>query len=234
MASPFSRKAPNGLAGLTIEISQMGALTEAQLNDALNAFERRDIALAQKVRKNDERIDELHLQIEQNAVSILQSERTDASALREILTTIKIAAELERVGDLAKNIAKRTPVISATPEIHVVSGVVRMGRRSLLQFSDVLDAYGSKNLMQAEAVWNADDEIDEMNNVLFQDALRAMMADPALVTACTHLAFVAKNFERVGDHATNIAECVYFLLTGDQLVGDRPKGDETPTTAVSI
>ncbi|MEO0398290.1 MAG: phosphate signaling complex protein PhoU [Pseudomonadota bacterium] len=223
-----------GRAGLNVEIAQMGALAEKQLSDALLAFERRDTTLANAIRAADTRIDALHLKVEQNAVAILQNDKMDAAGLREILTAIKVASELERVGDLAKNVAKRTLVISAAPVFDVVAGVVRMGRRSLLQLSHVLDAYGSKNLAQAQAVWQGDDEIDEMYNSLFQETLKAMMADPANATACTHLAFVAKNFERVGDHATNIAESVHFLLTGDQLIGDRPKGDETATTAVSI
>ena len=223
------------LRALDVEISQMGALAEAQLNDAISAFERRDLALAEKVVHDDLRIDAAHHHVEQDAIAILGSERIEGVALREVLGAIKMASELERIGDLAKNVAKRTRVITrAAPDDAVFKGTSRMGRQSLLLVSDVLDAYAERNLNGARAVWGADDNIDELYNSLFQDTLSAMITDSTQVNACTQLVFVAKNFERIGDHATNIAEILHFLVTGDLLDAPRPKGDETAVTSVAL
>jgi len=153
--------------------------------------------------------------------------------LREVMTIMKVTGELERVGDLAKNIAKRTLVVSREAPARPTLGVARMGRASLRQFSDILNAYSTRNLDAAKAVWGGDDELDELYNSVFQEIMLAMMADSETVNACTHLVFIAKNFERVGDHATNIAEAIHFLVTGSPLVESRPKGDETSTITVA-
>ena len=136
------------------------------------------------------------------------------------------------MGDLAKNVAKRTLVISEEPPNAAIAGVARMGRQSMKQLSHVLDAFSARDVVAGEAVWRSDDDLDELHNSVFQETVAAMMRDPGQINACTHLSFIAKNFERIGDHATNIAEALHFLVTGDQLVDDRPKGDETPMTAV--
>ncbi len=223
------------MRALDVEISQMSALAEKQLNDAITAFERRDLALASDVVDHDKLIDNAQHHIEQDAIAILGSERLQGLALREVLAAIKMASELERIGDLAKNVAKRTKVISREPISDDVSaGTAVMGRQSLLLVSDVLDAFSARNVQAAKAVWGADDNIDELYNSLFQDTLTAMMQDPTQVNACTQLVFVAKNFERIGDHATNIAEILHFIVTGDLLHDDRPKGDETAVTSVAL
>ncbi|MEM1397224.1 MAG: phosphate signaling complex protein PhoU [Pseudomonadota bacterium] len=225
----------SGLQSLEIALSQMGALAESQLSDAITAFEKRDVALATKVIAADARIDDAHHAIEQNSVALLSKGNLSDEELREVVAAFKISGELERVGDLAKNVAKRSMVVSQSAGgMGIVGSIAGMGRQCLRQFSDVLDAFAEKNVKVAEAVWGADDNIDELYNSLFEETLMSMMRDSEQVSVCTHLVFVSKNFERVGDHATNIAEVLHFLVTGRHLTSDRPKGDETPTTIVAL
>jgi len=155
--------------------------------------------------------------------------------LREAMTAIKIAADLERIGDLAKNISKRSLVIFQDYETpnRLVQGLSRMGKLALGQLKLVLDAYTNRDVEMANKVWLSDEEIDEMYNSVFRELLTYMMEDPRMIGMCTHLLFVAKNIERIGDHATNIAETVSYLVTGDRMVGERPKGDKTSTTSVA-
>ena len=219
--------------GLEIDLAQMAGLVESHLAEAITAFERRDISIAEKVIKADLRIDEMHQAIERKVIAILQKGPFDAAALREIMTHMKIAGDLERVGDLAKNVAKRKLVVSREPPPKPFAGVARMGRASLQQIVDILNAFSRRDLAAARAVWGGDDELDELYNSVFREILLAMMEDASRVNACTHLVFIAKNFERVGDHATNIAEAIHFLVTGSTMSEDRPKGDETSVTTVS-
>lgn len=214
-------------------LSRMAALVETQLQGAINAFERRDISAAELLVSADRRIDEYDRDIEEKIMSLLAKEVLPEPSLREVMTIMKLTGELERVGDLAKNIARRTLVVSREAPARPSLGVVRMGRASLRQISDILNAYAARNLEAAKAVWGGDDEVDELYNSVFEEILRAMMDDPSKVNACTHLVFIAKNFERVGDHATNIAEAIHFLVTGSPFVEPRPKGDETSTITVS-
>ncbi len=218
---------------LEAELSRMAALVENQLQAAISAFERRDVAVAANLIANDQRIDEFDRDIETRIMALLGEDALPEEALREVMTIMKLTGELERVGDLAKNVAKRTQVVSREAPASPTSGVARMGRASLRQFSDILNAYAAKNLDAAKAVWGGDDELDELYNSVFQEILLAMMKDPAQVNAGTHLVFIAKNFERVGDHATNIAEAIHFQVTGSPLVEMRPKGDETSTITVA-
>lgn len=222
------------LRGLEIDLAQMAGLVETQLAESVSAFERRDIASAERVILADARIDEFHNTIEAKVMMLLQFGPFSPGMLREVMTHMKVSGELERVGDLAKNVAKRTLVVSRERAPQPYVGVTRMGRASLQRITDILTAYSSRNIAAARAVWGGDDELDELYNSLFREILLAMMADPAMVNACTHLVFIAKNFERVGDHATNIAEALHFLVTGAAPDGARPKGDETSTTAVKV
>jgi phosphate transport system protein len=231
MAIAGQQRAADGLKGLGVDVAQMAGLVESQLAEAITAFERRDVAIAEKLIVADERIDEYHHAIESKVMALLAAGPFPPAALREIMTYMKVAGELERVGDLAKNVAKRTLVVSRERPPRPYAGVARMGRASLQQIADILNAFAARNLSAAKAVWGGDDELDELYNSLFREILIAMMDDPADVNACTHLVFIAKNFERVGDHATNIAEAIHFLVTGAALA-DRPKGDETSLTAV--
>ncbi|MEX6632606.1 phosphate signaling complex protein PhoU [Hyphococcus lacteus] len=218
---------------LETSLSRMAAQVESQLAGAIGAFERRDIPTAEKIIAADERIDAFDHAIENKVMELLLHGPLPEEALREVMTIGKIAGELERVGDLAKNVAKRTLVVSMEAPARPTSGVARMGRASLRQISDILTAYSARNLNAAKAVWVGDDELDELYNSVFEEILVAMMRDPAKVNACTHLVFTAKNFERVGDHATNIAEALHFLLTGSRIMESRPKGDKTSTITVS-
>lgn len=218
---------------LETALSRMAAKVENQLTNAVMAFERRDLPAAERVIAGDELIDNLDHAIEAMVMQLLLNGPLPEDALREVMTVSKLAGELERVGDLAKNVAKRTLVVSREAPARPTSGVARMGRASLRQFSDILNAYAARNLPAALAVWGGDDDLDELYNSVFAEILMSMMEDPASVNACTHLVFTAKNFERVGDHATNIAEALHFLLTGSRMIERRPKGDKTSTTVVS-
>jgi len=220
------------LEGLATSVAQMGGLAEAQLADAIEAIARRDNALAETVIAGDPRIDQLQQQIEDQALKVLALRQPMAVDLRETLAAIKIASELERIGDLAKNIAKRALVLNREPPIRLTQSLARMGRAALSQLKLVLDAYSDRNAEGAESVWRNDGEIDEIYNSLFRELLTYMMEDPRTIGLCTHLLFIAKNIERSGDHATNIAETVYHMASGGHLSNDRPKADVTSSTNV--
>src|SRR5580765_602568 len=224
----FSEK----LEGLSAAIAQMGGLAEAQFANAVDAIARRDTALAENAVGGDKRIDELQQDIEDRALKLLALRQPMAVDLRETLAAIKIASELERIGDLAKNIAKRAIVLNREPPIRLTQSLARMGRQSLSQLKQVLDAYSDRDSGAAEAVWRQDGEIDEIYNSLFRELLTYMMEDPRTIGLCTHLLFVAKNIERSGDHATNIAEVVYHMVRADHLSNERPKADTTSETSV--
>lgn len=232
MAAPAAQPAALQMRQLEAELSRMAALVESQLQSVISAFERRDVASAENLVAIDRRVDDFDRDIETKAFDLLASQTLSIDAVREVMTISKVSGELERIGDLAKNVAKRTLVVSREAPAKPTLGVVRMGRSSLRQFSDILNAFAARNADAARAVWGGDDELDELYNSVFQEILVAMMEDPLSVNACTHLVFTAKNFERVGDHATNIAEAVHFLVTGSPIDADRPKGDETSTTVV--
>jgi phosphate transport system protein len=220
------------LEALTRSVAQMGGLAEAQFADAIEAIARRDIALAEAAIAGDPRIDHLQQGIEDQALKLLALRQPMAVDLRETLAAIKIAAELERIGDLAKNIGKRALVLNREPPIRLTQSLARMGRAALSQLKLVLDSYSDRNAEAAEAVWRNDGEIDEIYNSLFRELLTYMMEDPRTIGLCTHLLFVAKNIERSGDHATNIAEVVYHMVTGNHLMDERPKADTTSSTTV--
>jgi phosphate transport system protein len=220
------------LEGLGSSIAQMGGLAEAQLSDAIDAIAKRDTALAESAIGGDPRIDQLQQSIEEQAVRVLALRQPMAIDLRETLAAIKIASELERIGDLAKNIAKRAIVLNREPPIRLTHSLARMGRVTLSQLKLVLDSYSDRDTAGAEAVWRQDNEIDEIYNSLFRELLTYMMEDPRTIGLCTHLLFVAKNIERCGDHATNIAETVFHMVSGGHLTTERPKADVTSSTTV--
>ena len=220
------------LEALSSGIAQMGGLAEAQLADAVEAIARRDTGLAERVIAGDPRIDDLQQVSEDRALKLLALRQPMAVDLRDTLAAIKIANELERIGDLAKNIGKRALVLNREPPIRLTQSLGRMGRAALSQLKLVLDSYSDRDAAGAEAVWRNDGEIDEIYNSLFRELLTYMMEDPRTIGLCTHLLFVAKNIERTGDHATNIAEVVYHMSTGGHLANERPKADITSSTAV--
>ena len=220
------------LETLAASVAQMGGLAEAQLADAIEAIGKRDTALAESAVGGDKQIDQLQQTIEGQAMKLLALRQPMAVDLRETLAAIKIASELERIGDLAKNIAKRAIVLNREPPIRLTQSLARMGRQALAQLKLVLDAYSDRDSGAAEAVWRQDGEIDETYNSLFRELLTYMMEDPRTIGLSTHLLFVAKNIERTGDHATNIAEVVYHMVRADHLAADRPKADTTSETNV--
>ncbi len=220
------------LEALATAVAQMGGLAEAQLADAIEAIAKRDTGRAESAVGGDKQIDELQQTIEDQALKLLALRQPMAVDLRETLAAIKIASELERIGDLAKNIAKRAIVLNREPPIRLTQSLARMGRQALGQLKLVLDAFSDRNASGAEAVWRQDGEIDETYNSLFRELLTYMMEDPRTIGLCTHLLFVAKNIERTGDHATNIAEVVYYMVSGGHLASERPKADTTSQTRV--
>jgi phosphate transport system protein len=213
---------------LTAECARMGGLTEAQVGDALEAVVRRDQQMAETVVTRDERLDLLQADIERKAIRLIALRQPMANDLRKTVAAMKIAMNLERCGDLAKNIAKRTLVLTASePMAPLTRSIERMGRLVQGRLKDVLDAYTASDLDRALAVWSRDDEVDEHYNSLFRELLTYMMGDPRTITACAHLLFVAKNMERIGDHATNIAEIIHYEITGEEMIAaDRPKTDD--------
>ena len=218
---------------LNVQLSHMAALVEVQLNDAIQAFERRDLINAKRVIEQDERIDAAQGEIEEKVMELLTAHEPAPDQVRESLMMMKVAAELERIGDMAKNVAKRTMVVSQEKFTRPSSGVASMGRAAQRQFSNILTAFTEKNIDAAIAVWGGDDDLDELYNSVFREILLVMMEEPSRINAGTHLVFIAKNFERVGDHATNIAEALHYYLTGEALAIERPKGDETSVTAIT-
>jgi len=213
-------------------VAQMGGLAEAQFANAIEAVAKRDTKLAENAIGSDERVDRIQQTVEDQALKLLALRQPMAIDLRTTLAALKIANELERIGDLAKNIGKRALVLNREPPIKLAQSLARMGRQALAQLKAVLDAYSSRNAEAAKAVWRQDEEIDELYNSLFRELLTYMMEDPRTIGLCTHLLFIAKNIERAGDHATNIAETVYHMVTGTYLRVDRPKADLTSTTPI--
>jgi phosphate transport system protein len=221
------------LNDLAQRIAEMGGLAEQQMADSVAALARRDTELAQRVIASDERIDKLQQTVEENAISMIARRQPMAQDLREIMAAIHIANDLERVGDLAKNTAKRVLAVeSSFTSQRLVAGVEHIAELSLAQLKNVLDAFAARDLAAAHAVWERDDEIDAMYTSLFRELLTYMMEDPRNITVCTHLLFCAKNLERIGDHATNIAETVHYLISGTPLTDERPKKDTSSMTSV--
>ena len=213
---------------LTAEVARMGGLAEAQVADAVESVARRDVAQGRAVVERDTKLDAMHRDIEKKAIRLIALRQPVASDLRKTLSAMKLATDLERTGDLAKNIAKRGLAVTETqPMQPLTRSIERMGRLVSLRLRDVLDAYTAGEIDGALAVWASDDEVDEHYNALFRELLTYMMEDARAITPCTHLLFMAKNLERIGDHATNIAENVWFLVHGEQPLPPREKRDET-------
>ncbi len=214
-------------------VAEMGGLAEKQIGDAIDALDRRDTALAQRIVADDHRIDALQREIEEKAILTIARRQPMAIDLREIVAALRVSNDLERIGDLAKNIATRVAALDR--DVHpqkVLRGVEHMTELVLAQIKDVLDAYARRDLQKAMAVWRADEEVDAVNNSLFRELLTYMMEDPRNIGICIHLLFCAKNIERMGDHATNIAETVHYMIEGRTMAEERPKSDTTSSTMV--
>ena len=215
-------------------ITQMGGLAETQLASAIEAVVKRDSRLAADVVEADTRVDQLEHEIEGMAVRLLALRQPMAVDLRQILSALKTASDLERIADYATNVAKRSIVLNQSPAVKPAYAIPRMGRLGQAMIKDVLDAYVERDANKALLVWARDEELDEMYTSLFRELLTYMIEDPRNITACTHLLFMAKNIERIGDHATNIAETLYFMVHGTPLTMSRPKRDRTTSAAAPI
>ena len=212
------------LEALGRRIAEMGGIAEKMLSDAMDALSGLDVDLAQAVVSSDARLDLLQRDVESASIMTIAKRQPMAVDLREIVAAIRVSGDLERVGDLAKNIAKRAILIANEQRVpRAVIGLRHMNELAANQLKDVLDAYAERDVERAQAVWTRDAELDALENSIFRDLLTHMMEDPRNISFCTHLLFCSKNIERVGDHTTNIAETVFYLVTGGTMPLDRPK-----------
>ena len=214
-------------------IIRMAGVAEAQVEAAAQAVVRRDAAMAAQVIQADHQLDLLQQDIDSETLRLLALRQPMASDLREILAAVKIASNIERIGDYASNIAKRALALAQVPPVRPASGVPRMDRLVQEIMKDVFDAYVDRDVAKAVAARQRDEELDELYTSLFREVLTYMMEDPRNITPCTHLLFIAKNLERIGDHATNIAETIHFLVVGQPLTTARPKGDTSSQMVVN-
>ncbi|UWR23947.1 phosphate signaling complex protein PhoU [Sulfitobacter sp. S190] len=227
IASAFDRD----LEQVQAQIMKMGGLVEDAIRQSAQSLETRDEPLAEKVRAADKQIDALEAQINEQAARVIALRAPTAVDLRVILSVMKISANLERIGDYAKNMAKRTGVLASLPPVNDGAGSIRrMARLAEEMLKDALDAYIRRDADLAADVIARDEDLDQMYNALFREFLTFMMEDPRNITACMHLHFIAKNVERMGDHCTSMAEQVVYLVTGQHPDEARPKADQTSVT----
>ncbi|WP_240006784.1 phosphate signaling complex protein PhoU [Pseudaquidulcibacter saccharophilus] len=213
------------LEGLVSAVSRMGGLAEKAVIDSIRAMSGRDIRVAQEVIANDVEIDDAQRDIEKRIMRLLALRHPMAKDLRQTIAALKLAADIERIGDLARSISRRAITIIDHEPIALTRSVERMGKLACNQLKQVLDAYNSHQVGGAISVWFQDEELDDHYASLFRELLTYMMEDPRKIGPATHLLFVAKNIERIGDHCTNMAEVIHFLETGEDISGVRPKGE---------
>ncbi len=223
------------LQDLRRRISEMGGIAEKMLVESIVALVRRDTPLAQAVIAADARLDVLQREIEEHAILMIARRQPLAVDLRETISAIRVSGDVERIGDLAKNIGKRALAISGQFQPQkIVTGVQHMSDLVQGQLKDVLDAYAGQDPKVALDVWQRDGQIDSLYTSLFRELLTYMMEDPRNISFCTHLLFVAKNIERIGDHTTNVAETIHYLVTGQAVAGERPKGDQSSYATLDV
>ncbi len=222
------------LQRLSNTVAEMGGLAESQLGAAIEAVATRDVDLAARVVEGDPKVDQLERDLDNLAIRLLALRQPVARDLREIFAALKIGSDLERIADYAANVAKRSIALSQAPAVRPVYDLPRMAHFAQLLIKDVLDAYVERDPDKAYAVWTRDAELDEMYSSLFRVLLTYMMEDPRSIGPCTHLLFMAKNIERIGDHATNIAENLYYLVNGKPIEELRPKGDVSSLEVVTL
>ena len=223
------------LREISSRVAEMGGIAERLVVESVDALVKRDIVLAQRVIPADAQVDALQREIEEKAILTIARRQPMAVDLREIVSALRIANDLERVGDLAKNTAKR--VVALDGDYHAqkqLRGVKHMADMVIERLKQVLDAYGARDAERAMDVWRRDGEVDSMYTSLFRELLTYMMEDPRHITLCIHLLFAAKNIERIGDHATNIAETIYYLVEGEVLTDERPKVDTTTFAKIGM
>jgi phosphate transport system protein len=212
------------LEQLSADVAAMGGLAESLVSDALEAAATRDGDLAADVVARDVQVDAMQRDIEKKIIRLLALRHPIAQDLRVCIAALKIVSDLERVGDLAKSIARRVPTLNDSEPTAFAASVDRMGKLVLSHLHEVLDAYATGETARAVAVWERDDDVDEHYNALFRELVRAMSNDPSMIGPGAHLLFIAKNLERIGDHATNVAEVIHYLVTGRELASERPRG----------
>ncbi|MCB2107060.1 MAG: phosphate signaling complex protein PhoU [Rhodobacteraceae bacterium] len=209
------------LRELSAKLSAMSGLAEAQLTAAIDALAARDTELAERVVAGDAAIDDLETDINARAMGMLTRHAPVAADLREIVAALKISSNIERIGDYAANIAKRAVIVNGYGQVPAATGVIELGHLVRQYTQTVFDAYVERNVAKAESVWRGDAEIDALHTSVFQDLLSDMLVEHDYVLPCTHLLFCIKNLERIGDHATNVAETIQFLVAGTQLAERR-------------
>ena len=216
-------------------ISEMGGQAERMVEQSVRALTRSDFSLAQSVVADDVLLDAAQRELEERAILTIAKRQPMAQDLREIVGSIRIASDLERIGDLGKNIAKRVMAVHEFGQpVQLTRGIEHMAELALDQLKDVLDSYATRDTDRAEAVRARDEDIDAMYTSIFRELLTYMMEDPRNITFCTHLLFCAKNVERIGDHTTNIAETIHYLVTGESLDINRPKLETTDITVETV
>ncbi|WP_457798665.1 phosphate signaling complex protein PhoU [Methylocystis sp. S23] len=212
------------LEALGRRISEMGGVAEKMLAEAMEALSGLDVELAKRVVASDTRLDALQREIEENAVMTIARRQPLAIDLRECIAAIRISGDIERIGDLAKNVAKRTLKIATEARLpRAIVGLKSMHEIAATQLKDALDAYAERDVERARAVWENDADLDALEDSVFRDLLTFMMEDPRNISFCTHLLFCSKNLERIGDHTTNISETIVYLVTGEAMPMERPK-----------
>ncbi len=235
MGSEHTTKAFDAdLQELTRLVAEMGGLAERQIVDSVDALTRRDVTLGNRVVAMDADIDKLQREIEERAVLTIARRQPMAVDLREIVGALRVSTDLERIGDLAKNISKRISEIDGDfRPLKLIRGLEHMANLVQTQLKTVLDSYAAHDLPAAMTVWKGDEEVDALCTSLFRELLTYMMEDPRNIGFCIHLMFCAKNIERMGDHATNIAETVFYMIEGQPIADKRPKGDTTSLAALT-
>ena len=232
MAQHIVKAFDEQLNSLDAKIAEMGGLAESMLADACDALAKRDAELAAEVVAGDRKLDQLENEVNDLSLRLLALRQPTAGDLRTVLAALKISSDLERAGDLAKNVAKRTIIIAKTTPVASVSGIVNLGALVQGRIKTTIDAFVARDANLAMDVWSSDEEVDQLHTSLFRELLTYMMEDPRNITACAHLLFIAKNIERIGDHITNIAERIVFVVQGRMPQRDRRKEDESSNTEV--
>ena len=213
-------------------LTDMGGLVESEVALACDAVLERDAAAAARAVEADPQVDALEREVEQFVIRLLALRQPMAQDLRQIVASLKISGDLERIGDYAANVAKRSMVLDQFSLPFSFTGLANMARLVQANLKLVIDAIGEGDADKSIEVWRSDESVDEIYNALFRELITYMMEDPRNITPCTHLLFIAKNLERIGDHATNVAETVYYAVTGTPLTGTRPKGDSSAYAVV--
>lgn len=218
------------MEGLKAELVRMGVLVVDQIDSAVKSLKSRDVQLSNRVRLNDKQVDAINDDIEERVMAILALRHPFAVDLRETIAALKIARELERIGDLAKNCAMRVGVVIEDDKIKGTKKITKMGKQVSANVALAMKSYSERDMDTALEVWFGDEAIDDFCNAVFETVLTGMMADNSNINACTQLTFIAKNFERMGDHATRIASATHYVVTAESIREKRPKSDRTSTT----